>query len=74
MFTSLNTGTTRPFGVSTAIPMFTYFFRIKLSPSSDREELNAGKASSAFAAAFMMNTSGVIFIPVSRFASIAFCS
>ncbi|CSC53625.1 Uncharacterised protein [Vibrio cholerae] len=37
MFTSLNTGTTRPFGVS-------------------------------------MNTSGVIFIPVSRFASIAFCS
>ena len=41
---------------------------------SDKEELKAGKASSALAAAFIINTNGVIFIPESFFASIAFCS
>ena len=29
LFTFLNTGTTKPFGVSTATPMLIYFFRIK---------------------------------------------
>ena len=72
--TSRTTGTTRPFGVSTAIPTCTYFFRMMLSPSWLNDELNCGYVTNADATAFMMNTSGVIFKSDFCFLSISFCS
>src|SRR5262249_19657702 len=41
--TSLITGTTRPWGVSTAIPILQYCLKIRWSPEASREELNWGK-------------------------------
>ena len=55
------TGTTRPSGVSTAMPMWKYFFRISFSPDSSSEALNCGNAFSAATTALIWNTSGVIF-------------
>ena len=74
LFTFLNTGTTKPFGVSTATPMLIYFFRIKRCASSVIELLKRGYASNAFATAFIMNTTGVIFTPSFCFSANAFCS
>ena len=51
------TGTTKPSGVSTAIPIWKYFFRIRLSPSS--EALKLGYFFNAATTAFIMKTSGV---------------
>ena len=72
--TSLNTGTTKPLGVSTATPILMYFLRIKLSPSSDSDELNVGNSASTLAAAFITNTSGVILTPSFFFSLKTFCS
>ena len=72
--TSRTTGTTSPFGVSTAIPIWIYFFITKASPDSDNDELNVGNAFNASATAFIINTSGVILIPSLRLAAISFCS
>ena len=74
LFTSLNTGTTKPFGVSTATPMLMYFFKIKRCASSVIELLKRGNASNALATAFIMNTTGVIFTPSFCFSAKAFCS
>ncbi len=73
LFTSLKTGTTRPFGVSTATPMLMYFFSVSFWPSSDRELLKRGICSSAAATAFMMKTTGVNFTSSLRFSASAFC-
>ncbi len=73
LFTSLNTGTTRPFGVSTATPMLMYFFSVSFWPSSDRELLKRGICSRAAATAFMMKTTGVNFTSSLRFSASAFC-
>ncbi|MNW62288.1 hypothetical protein D3C74_404080 [compost metagenome] len=74
LLTSRTTGTTRPPGVSTATPMWMYFFMISLLPSSDRALQKRGCASSALAAAFRMNTSGVIFTSSFCFSASMFCS
>ncbi|MNP39054.1 hypothetical protein D3C76_1326100 [compost metagenome] len=73
LFTSLNTGTTRPFGVSTATPMLMYFFSVSFWPSSDSELLKRGICSRAAATAFMMNTTGVNFTSSLRLAASSFC-
>ena len=59
--TSLMTGTTKPFGVSAAKPMWKYFFNTKLSPSKD--ELNSGNCFSALTEALMMKANGDSFTP-----------
>ena len=41
------TGTTRPSGVSTAMPIWKYFFRISFSPLPSSDALNCGNAFSA---------------------------
>ena len=74
LLTSRTTGTTRPLGVSTATPMWMYFFMISLLPSSDRALQKRGCASRALAAAFRMNTSGVIFTSSFCFSARMFCS
>ena len=56
-------GTTSPWGVSTATPTLTYFFRIRVSPFGPRELLNSGYFFSAPAAALTMNASGVSLTP-----------
>jgi hypothetical protein len=57
--TSRITGTTRPPGVSTAIPMWWYRFRIRLSFSGDSELLTSGNWRSAETAAFIRKASRV---------------
>ena len=59
--TSLMTGTTRPFGVSAAKPMWKYFFNTRLSPSKD--ELNSGNCFSALTEALMIKDNGDSFTP-----------
>ena len=55
------TGTTSPWGVSAAKPMCQYFFRIRLSPSS--EALNSGNFFSVATAALIMNASMLTLTP-----------
>src|SRR5512133_1219340 len=59
------TGTTRPFGVSAAKPMWKYFFSTRLSPSS--EALNSGNFASVAHAALIMNASMLTFTPLFSF-------
>src|SRR5512135_2876290 len=58
--TSRITGTTRPSGVSTATPMWMYFFTIRFSPLASSEALKSGKCLSVIAQALSMKASGVI--------------
>ncbi len=43
------TGTSRPRSVSTATPMWTYFFRTSALPATSRDELKSGNVLSAAA-------------------------
>jgi pyruvate/2-oxoglutarate dehydrogenase complex dihydrolipoamide acyltransferase (E2) component len=84
LFTSLKTGTTRPFGVSTAKFTPVVFImkavaaaleqmpRFNSSLSEDGQRLT-GICSSAAATAFMMKTTGVNFTSSLRFSASAFC-
>ena len=58
--TSRSTGTSRPSGPSTAIPMLKYFLSTKALPSSDSEELNVGNAPSPAARALTRKINGEI--------------
>src|SRR5438045_3640437 len=62
---SLITGTTRPFGVSAAKPMWKYFFSTICSPSS--EALKSGNCFSAATLALMRNASIVTLMPAFSF-------
>ena len=61
----LITGTTRPFGVSAAKPMWKYFLSTRLSPSS--EALKSGNFFSAATDALIRNASIVILMPAFSF-------
>ena len=60
---SRNTGTIRPFGVSTAMPMWMYFLTIRLSPPGPSDALKIGCSASAEATAFVMKASRVMRTP-----------
>ena len=57
--TSLITGTTNPSGVSTATPIFRYFFKTKFSLSAANDELKLGCSRIATADAFSKNARAV---------------
>ena len=61
--TSRITGTTSPFGVSTATPIWKYCLRTRLSPSADSEALNSGCCFSATTTAFSRKQSMVKRMP-----------
>src|SRR3569832_1833491 len=64
---SLMTGTTSPWGVSAAKPMFQYCLMTRLSPSS--ELLTVGYFFSAATTALIRNASGETFTPALAFAA-----
>ena len=69
--TSRTTGTTSPLGVSTAMPMLTYFLRTTFFSSLDSDEFICGNCCSAVATAFITKTSRVNLMPDSFSASAA---
>ena len=60
---SRNTGTISPFGVSTAMPTWTYFLTMRVSPPGPSDALKAGYSASVAATAFVMKASRVMRTP-----------
>ena len=61
------TGTTRPFGVSAAKPIWKYFFRIRFSPLPSSEALKSGNCFSAATTALIRKASRVSLMPAFSF-------
>ena len=59
------TGTTKPYGVSTAPPTDTYPLSQSVFPSADNDELNFGNLRRTLASADIWNATAVILLPVS---------